>query len=82
MPSNTAVLDDLERIGAIEEARVNGSDTPGEYVGTVIGEQFQADWFDLCEWDYRIRSIDGRDAPGLQLTFDRLVDTTEFVFSE
>lgn len=81
MPSNAAVLDDLERIGAIEEARVTDSETPGQYAAMVIGDQFEADWFDLCEWDYRIRSIDGRDGPGLQLTFDRLVDTTEFVFS-
>lgn len=80
MPSNAAVIDDLERIGAIEEARVNGSDTPGEYFAKVIGEQFQADWFDLCEWDYRIRSIDGQDVPGLHLTLDRLGDNTEFVF--
>lgn len=80
MPSNAAVIDDLERIGAIEEARVNGSDRPGEYFARVIGDQFQADWFDLCEWDYRIRSIDGQDGPGLRLTFDRLVDSAEFVF--
>lgn len=82
MPSNAAVIDDLQRIGAIEEARVNDSDTPGEYFATVIGEQFRADWFDLCEWDYRIQSIDGQDVPGLHLTFDLLVDSTEFVFAE
>jgi hypothetical protein len=82
MPSNSAVIDDLQRIGAIEDARVNDSESPGEYAATVIGEEFQADWFDLCEWDYRIRTVDDRQDGGLQLTFDRVVDTSEFVFSQ
>ncbi|MFB6361818.1 MAG: hypothetical protein ABEH59_10925 [Halobacteriales archaeon] len=82
MTSNSAVIDDLQRIGAIEDARVNDSGSPGEYAATVIGEEFQADWFDLCQWDYRIRTVDGRYDSGLQLTFDRLVDTSEFVFSQ
>ena len=59
MPSNAAVIDDLERIGAIEEARVSGSAEAGAYVATVIGDRFEAEWFDLCEFDYAIRSIDG-----------------------
>ncbi len=81
MPSNAAVIDDLERIGAIEEARVSGSDEAGAYVATVIGDRFEAEWFDLCEFDYAIRSIDGRDASGFQLRLDVEDDGSEFVFS-
>ena len=81
MPSNAAVLEDLERIGAIEEARVSDSDVPGDYVVTVIGDRFEAEWFDLCEHDYAIRSVAGRDASGFQLGLDVEADGSEFVFS-
>jgi len=58
MASNSAIIDGLQRIGAIEEARVNASETSGEYAATFIGDELHAEWFDLCQWDYRIQSVD------------------------
>lgn len=81
MPSNATVLEDLERIGAIEEARVSDTADAGAYVATVIGDRFEAEWFDLCEFDYAIRSIEGRDGSGFQLRLDVEDDSSEFVFS-
>jgi hypothetical protein len=60
---------------------VNASETSVKYVATFIGDEFHAEWFDLCQWDYRIQSVDSVSTTSLQLTFGRLVDSTESVCS-
>lgn len=72
MPSEEAVIADLERIPNVAEAGGNDTDEPGDYKVHVRGHRFTTEWLDMCEWEYGIRSVDTHEGSDLHLHLDQI----------